>query len=432
MPIEWHWEEIENAAHDVTVLLHELRTQALRTLEYAGPTLLSAGAAGRWYFDWIAANYRGEILRHYGVDAYAAKPASLPENAVWIASHVDRLDAIPNESVHLVIAGQLIEHLWADELAAFLHEAWRVLRPGGRILVDSPNRAVALHLRWRHPEHTVELSDSEAVRMARLSGFDTRSLNGLWRCVDADCGAPLPFEPDGDVRKRVASAWEHPDESFIWWLVAEKAERPPAGSELLTFLRTLHAAQLPGIRARFSSDAGRIESENGRNVVKVAHGEACSALYGPSIPLPAGRHTAEFLLRGDGPAGRSPQVVAELDVVIDDESAVRRCITTEDLVIGRWCRVEIAFGSASAMFGVQRRIRTTGTMAVTIDADQSRIRVGDPSVPTKGPAAGRAPARRMDERVIGALRTSEAGAILRSVRRRLHRARGGLTGKGGG
>ena len=184
---------------------------------------LSAGAAGGWYFDWVAQNYGGSIDRHFGVEAFQSQPPDLPENVVWIASHLDRLGAVPDNSVDLVIAGQLVEHLWAHELSSFLLEAWRVLRAGGRFVIDSPNlltRAARLAPPRAHRRaHGMGgATDDEAC------GVCTVSVNGLWRCVDAVSGVPQRLEAETSLRRpRVETAWHDPSDAFVWWLVVKKA-----------------------------------------------------------------------------------------------------------------------------------------------------------------------------------------------------------------
>lgn len=111
---------------------------ALRTAEVARMpreevrTILSAGCAGRWYFDWIAEHYTdGDVERHIGVEWYSPEPDDLPPEVTWIRNTVGEMSNVTDGEVDLVFSGQNVEHLSAQDVVAFLGEAHRVLRPGG-------------------------------------------------------------------------------------------------------------------------------------------------------------------------------------------------------------------------------------------------------------------------------------------------------------
>lgn len=74
---------------------------------------------------------------------------------------------------------QVIEHLWDQR--GFLAECRRVLRPGGKLLVTTPNRLTftpdsATPL---NPYHTRELSPAELAELLAEAGFTVKSLHGL-------------------------------------------------------------------------------------------------------------------------------------------------------------------------------------------------------------------------------------------------------------
>lgn len=82
-------------------------------------------------------------------------------------------------SVDVVANFQVIEHLWDQD--GFLAECFRVLRPGGRLLVTTPNRLtftpnsdVPLN-----PYHTRELAPGELDELLRGAGFQVEKLHGL-------------------------------------------------------------------------------------------------------------------------------------------------------------------------------------------------------------------------------------------------------------
>ena len=82
-------------------------------------------------------------------------------------------------SVDVVANLQVIEHLWDQE--GFLAECRRVLRPGGTLIVTTPNRLTFSPGQDTplNPFHTRELAPSELDEMLREAGFRVDELAGL-------------------------------------------------------------------------------------------------------------------------------------------------------------------------------------------------------------------------------------------------------------
>jgi len=82
-------------------------------------------------------------------------------------------------SVDVVANLQVIEHLW--DQPGFLAECWRVLRPGGRLLITTPNRITFSPGRDTplNPFHTRELSAVELTSLLVDAGFDVTLMAGL-------------------------------------------------------------------------------------------------------------------------------------------------------------------------------------------------------------------------------------------------------------
>lgn len=118
---------------DINHLLHDLRSAHLRRLPEISGSMISAGCAGTWYFDWIA-KQTGFTGRHVGIEYYTLKPHDLPTNVEWIENTVGDMNGVNAASCALVFSRQNLEHLWPEEVIGFFLESARVLEPDGRLV----------------------------------------------------------------------------------------------------------------------------------------------------------------------------------------------------------------------------------------------------------------------------------------------------------
>ncbi|HZZ47974.1 MAG TPA: class I SAM-dependent methyltransferase [Pseudonocardia sp.] len=129
-----------------------------------GAALLARTARRVVGLDYDAATVT-HVARRYGqVSVLRGNLASLP---------------IRTRAVDVVVNFQVIEHLW--DQAAFLDECARVLRPGGSLLISTPNRITFSPGRDTplNPFHTRELSGTELHQLLTDAGFVVHELLGL-------------------------------------------------------------------------------------------------------------------------------------------------------------------------------------------------------------------------------------------------------------
>ena len=97
------------------------------------------------------------------VDKYKSnipKEILVKNDVSFIQTEVPPITKVDNESVDYVVTFQVIEHIHNDEL--FLEEIKRVLRPGGKLIMTTPNILMSLtkspwHIREYTPEEMREI-----------------------------------------------------------------------------------------------------------------------------------------------------------------------------------------------------------------------------------------------------------------------------------
>ncbi|MFC4856615.1 class I SAM-dependent methyltransferase [Actinophytocola glycyrrhizae] len=146
-----------------------------------GADLLARDAVGVLGLDYDAMTLHHVAKAYPRVHTARANLAALP---------------VGSSTVDVVANFQVIEHLWDQE--GFLRECLRVLRPGSRLLVTTPNRITFSPGRDTplNPFHTRELSPSELVELLRDTGFEVEFLAGLRHgarlgVLDAEFGGSL-------------------------------------------------------------------------------------------------------------------------------------------------------------------------------------------------------------------------------------------------
>lgn len=144
-----------------------------------GPALDLGCGRGEW-LDLMRAWGRAA----QGVDLAAANVQAVKARGLDAsqADAVPWLMAQPAETLALVTAFHLAEHLPFDDLVLVLQHARRVLRPGGVLIIEVPNAEnleVASHTFWLDPTHRRLLPAGLLDLLARSTGWEVLTLQRL-------------------------------------------------------------------------------------------------------------------------------------------------------------------------------------------------------------------------------------------------------------
>jgi SAM-dependent methyltransferase len=143
-----------------------------------------------------------------------------------------------DDAFDAVVSFETLEHL--DDHDGLLREFRRVLRPGGFLLISSPDRAVySERLQNRNPFHLRELYRDELETLLgryfpawRLWGQKLGFHSAIWS-LDGQPG--VRFEQEGGEGMRPVAAPRHDPVYFIALCAASEADLPESGAGLSLF-----------------------------------------------------------------------------------------------------------------------------------------------------------------------------------------------------
>jgi SAM-dependent methyltransferase len=158
------------------------RRHEVAYLEFARPlcgdaVVLEAGCGEGYGANLLTSVARSVLALDYDAPTAVHVGRAYPRARV-VRGNLAALPLGPS-TVDVVASLQVIEHLWDQE--GFLTECVRVLRPGGRLLVTTPNRITFSPGRDTplNPFHTRELSAAELAGLLRGAGLRLRRLAGV-------------------------------------------------------------------------------------------------------------------------------------------------------------------------------------------------------------------------------------------------------------
>lgn len=148
-------ERVSREASDNFVFQRSLLAYHAAAKRIAGD-VLEIGTGAGYGIEVVAPHAR----RFVTLDKHAPAPELLARPDVEFRQAVVPPLEFPDESFDCVISFQVIEHIRDDR--RFVHEIHRVLRPGGRFIVTTPNAPMSL---TRNPWHVREYTAAELQQL---------------------------------------------------------------------------------------------------------------------------------------------------------------------------------------------------------------------------------------------------------------------------
>ncbi|GAB5417465.1 MAG: hypothetical protein Crog4KO_30470 [Crocinitomicaceae bacterium] len=123
--------------------------------------VLEIGTGSGYGIEYIAQNSSRFItLDKHKPDVVSNETLISASNVQFLQMKVPPLVDIPSNYFDAVISFQVIEHIKDDH--AFILEALRVLKPGGKLILTTPNKTMSL---TRNPWHIREYTSTEFVEL---------------------------------------------------------------------------------------------------------------------------------------------------------------------------------------------------------------------------------------------------------------------------
>ena len=121
----------------------------------------------------------GEFINHieaaqkFGMDLNPDSAATLARDVTFLAQDCSQTWPLPDDSLDVVFTSNFFEHL-PDKpaLARTLDQAWRCLRPGGRLIAMGPNIARIGGAYWHFWDHHIPLTHLSLREALNLHGFE--------------------------------------------------------------------------------------------------------------------------------------------------------------------------------------------------------------------------------------------------------------------
>lgn len=133
---------------------------------------------------------RDEGIEARGLDVNERSIAELKERGlnVSVGAIPEALESIEPGSIGSIHASHVVEHLQTSPLIALLAQSFRVLRPGGLLVIETPNAQSLMMTSsefWKDPSHVAPRHPASLIIVGRELGFEVADLRTLHPFNDA-------------------------------------------------------------------------------------------------------------------------------------------------------------------------------------------------------------------------------------------------------
>jgi SAM-dependent methyltransferase len=182
------YEAIEDAFRGSVETIMELQRPYLRDIEPA-VTMGRVVDVGSGRGEWLEVLAQAEVDA-YGVDANAIAVARCRQRGLEVlhADALEHLATLDDNALAVISAFHLVEHLSFDDLVQLLDQAIRVLRPGGILLLETPNPSnilVGSGSFYLDPTHVKPLPPDLLEFLVASRGFEEIEVRHLHPARDA-------------------------------------------------------------------------------------------------------------------------------------------------------------------------------------------------------------------------------------------------------
>lgn len=138
--------------------------------KHIGDVVLELGSGNGYGMKMLS-----EYCRNYiGVDKFKPNRLALNVNTAFFKSNLPDLSNIGSNSFDTIICFQVIEHIREDR--KLIGEIFRVLKPGGSLLLTTPNNNMSI---TRNPFHVREYNESTIIELFKNS-FESFNVYGVY------------------------------------------------------------------------------------------------------------------------------------------------------------------------------------------------------------------------------------------------------------